>query len=102
MKYYFLTEMMLNHSDGNPNRQGVILSHSGKGNGQVLRSRFVAQKEGKGRGSYSWGVLWRTKKKRIIKNRTIIINAVHSKKLSAFRFFHNEMINSSDTVKTSL
>jgi hypothetical protein len=29
MKYYFFAEMMLNDTDGNPNRRGGILSHSG-------------------------------------------------------------------------
>jgi hypothetical protein len=39
---------------------------------------------------------------RITKNRAIIVNAIHIKKLSAFRLFHNERINPSATVKTSL
>jgi hypothetical protein len=47
MKYYFLAEMMLKDTDGNPNTQGVILSHSGKDNGQARRGRFVAEKGGR-------------------------------------------------------
>jgi hypothetical protein len=36
------------------------------------------------------------------KHRTIIIHAVHSKKLSGFRLFHDERIHPSANVKTSL
>ena len=41
-------------------------------------------------------------KRRMTKKRTIIIKAVHNKKLSAFKLSHNERINVSATIKTPL
>jgi hypothetical protein len=71
-------------------------------NPTFLVGNYYGKSKQKGGNNYSEEVLWKTMKRRMTKKITIIVKALHSKKLSALKLFHNERIKPSATVKTSL